>query len=114
MDRRKFIQQSGLASAGLVIGAKGFAFSGAADFPDVRVPIAARKFSSKAVEQLILDLRKKTANKEIGWLFENCFPNTLDTSVDYTEVDGKPDTYVITGDIDAMWPCVKRPGSTWC
>ena len=103
MDRRKFIQQSGLATAGLVIGAKANAFSGTADFPDVRVPLASRKFSSKAVEQLIVDLRKKTANKELGWLFENCFPNTLDTTVEYTEIDGKPDTYVITGDIDAMW-----------
>ena len=103
MDRRKFIQQSGLATAGLVIGAKASAFSGTADFPDVRVPLSSRKFSSKAVEQLIVDLRKKTANKELGWLFENCFPNTLDTTVEYTEIDGKPDTYVITGDIDAMW-----------
>jgi len=36
-------------------------------------------------------------------MFENCFPNTLDTTVDFEMVDGRPDTYVITGDIDAMW-----------
>jgi meiotically up-regulated gene 157 (Mug157) protein len=36
-------------------------------------------------------------------MFENCFPNTLDTTVDFETIDGKPDTYVITGDIDAMW-----------
>lgn len=36
-------------------------------------------------------------------MFENCFPNTLDTTVDFGSVDGRPDTYVITGDIDAMW-----------
>ncbi len=36
-------------------------------------------------------------------MFENCFPNTLDTTVDFEVVDGRPDTYVITGDIDAMW-----------
>lgn len=42
-------------------------------------------------------------NKELGWLFENCFPNTLDTTVFYSEKNGRPDTYVITGDIDAMW-----------
>ena len=36
-------------------------------------------------------------------MFENCFPNTLDTTVDFQVVDGRPDTYVITGDIDAMW-----------
>ena len=36
-------------------------------------------------------------------MFGNCFPNTLDTTVDFEIVGGKPDTYVITGDIDAMW-----------
>jgi meiotically up-regulated gene 157 (Mug157) protein len=36
-------------------------------------------------------------------LFNNCLPNTLDTTVTYTTVNGRPDTYVITGDIDAMW-----------
>jgi len=36
-------------------------------------------------------------------MFENCFPNTLDTTVDFSMVHGRPDTYVITGDIDAMW-----------
>lgn len=42
-------------------------------------------------------------DKELAWLFGNCFPNTLDTTVSYTENGGRPDTYVITGDIDAMW-----------
>ena len=36
-------------------------------------------------------------------IFENCFPNTLDTTVFQEEVEGKQETYVITGDIDAMW-----------
>jgi len=36
-------------------------------------------------------------------MFENCFPNTLDTTVDHSIINGLPDTYVITGDIDAMW-----------
>ncbi len=36
-------------------------------------------------------------------MFGNCFPNTLDTTVDFEMTDGRPDTYVITGDIDAMW-----------
>ncbi len=42
-------------------------------------------------------------DEEIAWLFENCFPNTLDTTIDFEIIDGKPDTFVITGDIDAMW-----------
>jgi meiotically up-regulated gene 157 (Mug157) protein len=37
-------------------------------------------------------------------MFENCFPNTLDTTVrNYTTVDGDDDTLVYTGDIHAMW-----------
>ena len=37
-------------------------------------------------------------------MFANCFPNTLDTTVHYREDEtGKPDTYVYTGDIPAMW-----------
>ena len=36
-------------------------------------------------------------------MFENCFPNTLDTTVRAGRRDGKPDTFVITGDINAMW-----------
>jgi meiotically up-regulated gene 157 (Mug157) protein len=36
-------------------------------------------------------------------MFENCFPNTLDTTVHYRLQDGRPDTFVYTGDIHAMW-----------
>ena len=58
---------------------------------------------SEAVEATIVNLKKQIANPELAWLFENCFPNTLDTTVDFEMINGKPDTYVITGDIDAMW-----------
>ncbi|MEP7144283.1 MAG: glycoside hydrolase family 125 protein [Ferruginibacter sp.] len=76
---------------------------GYAQFPVVRVSYDKRKFHSKAVEAAIVEFQAKVANKELGWLFENCFPNTLDTTVDFEMVNNKPDTYVITGDIDAMW-----------
>ena len=36
-------------------------------------------------------------------LFVNCLPNTLDTTVRYQIVDGQPDTFIVTGDINAMW-----------
>ena len=36
-------------------------------------------------------------------MFSNCFPNTLDTTVEFDMVNGVPDTFVITGDIHAMW-----------
>jgi meiotically up-regulated gene 157 (Mug157) protein len=69
----------------------------------VRTPLNQRKFNSPAVEAAIIEFKKNISNKEIAWLFENCFPNTLDTTVDFETKNGKPDTYVITGDIDAMW-----------
>jgi meiotically up-regulated gene 157 (Mug157) protein len=73
------------------------------DFPVVRTPEAKRKFKSPAVERTINTIKARIGNKELAWLFENCFPNTLDTTVDFEVVNGRPDTYVITGDIDAMW-----------
>jgi uncharacterized protein len=102
MDRKKFLQQTSLASAGLVMSSYSFA-KWHADFPIVRVPESQRKFKSPAVEKLIAEVKKNIGNKEIGWLFENCFPNTLDTTVEFEIINGKPDTFVITGDIDAMW-----------
>ena len=72
-------------------------------FPTVRVPKGQRKFSSQAVEDLIATVQRGMKNKEMAWLFGNCFPNTLDTTVDFEMLNGRPDTYVITGDIDAMW-----------
>ena len=74
-----------------------------AGFPVVRTPEAKRKFKSRAVERTIETIKARMGNKELAWMFENCFPNTLDTTVDFQVVDGRPDTYVIAGDIDAMW-----------
>ena len=101
MNRREFIYTTSLLTAGCLLKSTG----GAADqgFPLVRVPEAKRKFRSPAVEQAIARVRAATSNQELAWMFENCFPNTLDTTVDFAMVDGRPDTYVITGDIDAMW-----------
>jgi meiotically up-regulated gene 157 (Mug157) protein len=74
-----------------------------AGFPVVRVAEAQRKFKSAVVERTIARLQSSIGNKELAWMFGNCFPNTLDTTVDFEMIDGRPDTYVITGDIDAMW-----------
>ncbi len=102
MKRKVFLRNTGLLGAGLLL--KDLAFAGAADpLPVVRVPLGSRKFQSKAVEAAITNFHATVRNKELGWLFENCFPNTLDTTVDFEMLNGKPDTYVITGDIDAMW-----------
>ena len=42
-------------------------------------------------------------NPKLCWMFENCFPNTLETTARYRKVDGDDDTFVYTGDIPAMW-----------
>lgn len=68
-----------------------------------RPKISDRKFISVAVENKIEDVKSKVKDKELSDLFENCFPNTLDTTVFYQEKNKRDDTYVITGDIPAMW-----------
>ena len=68
-----------------------------------RPPKEKRRFVSESVDAAIARVKPRIGNPRIAWMFENCFPNTLDTTVKFREVNGKPDTFVITGDIDAMW-----------
>lgn len=63
-----------------------------------------RLFHSKAVEAKIAQVKKMLTNRQLAWMFENCFPNTIDTTVHYRKDDkGEDDTFVYTGDIHAMW-----------
>lgn len=62
-----------------------------------------RQFSSPIIESVISDVKRQIADPLLGDMFERCFPNTLDTTVFPGTFEGKPDTFVITGDIDAMW-----------
>ncbi|MEC7783180.1 MAG: glycoside hydrolase family 125 protein [Bacteroidota bacterium] len=104
MQRRTFIQNTALAGGLTVINPTGlFAESLFKKFPTVRVPAGQRNFESKAIEKAIKEFSKNVDDQELSWLFNNCFPNTLDTTVTYSKYKGAPDTYVITGDIDAMW-----------
>ena len=125
-NRRKFLKTLGIATASLaslpVLGemsksapkmkpsgnsspfaptASGYIAGG--PFVSKRPDVGKRRFVSKAVEETIADVKKVMADEELAWMFENCFPNTLDTTVTYSEKNGTPYTYVITGDIDAMW-----------
>ncbi|MDE2181934.1 MAG: glycoside hydrolase family 125 protein [Alphaproteobacteria bacterium] len=62
------------------------------------------RFTSRAVEETIARIRALTGPRgRLGEMFEKCFPNTLDSTVDFGLLDGRPDTFVITGDIAAMW-----------
>ena len=103
VTRKRFLQTSAIFSAGILMKQSGaFAFA-PTSYESKRPAVSERKFMSKAVNQKIAEVKKKIGDPELAWLFENCFPNTLDTTVDFEMIDGKPDTYVITGDIDAMW-----------
>ena len=63
-----------------------------------------RLFRSEAVEDKIIEVQGLLTNPRLAWMFSNCFPNTLDTTVHFREnEDGSPDTFVYTGDIHAMW-----------
>jgi len=102
MNRREFLCRTSLVASGLML-APSLGWSAETSFPVVRTPEAKRKFKSPAVERTIERVQSTIGNKELAWMFGNCFPNTLDTTVDFEIVNGRPDTYVITGDIDAMW-----------
>ncbi len=101
MNRREFIRNASLLTSSVMLSSASWAAE--SSFPVVRTPEAKRKFKSRAVERTIETIQARIGNKELAWMFGNCFPNTLDTTVDFEVIDGRPDTYVITGDIDAMW-----------
>lgn len=105
MQRRDFIKTTGLAA----MGAGTFSLKGAGfwippiGFVSQRPPLEKRNFTSKAVEAKIKEVKAAIADPELAWMFENCYPNTLDTTVEMGTLHGKADTFVITGDIHAMW-----------
>ncbi len=68
-----------------------------------RPALGERRFTSPAIEAAIRAMQVKIGDTELAAMFARCFPNTLDTTVSTGTVDGKPDTYVVTGDIDALW-----------
>ncbi|KAL1837528.1 hypothetical protein VTJ49DRAFT_3673 [Mycothermus thermophilus] len=85
-------------------------------FPYVRPPPECRKFRLPSLEALIERMRKVIRDPDLFRLFENSYPNTLDTMIKWrghaikkdpdTGKETKTDeelTYIITGDIDAMW-----------
>ena len=42
-------------------------------------------------------------NPKLAWMFANCYPNTLESTVHYRVLEnGDDDTFVYTGDIPAM------------
>ena len=70
-----------------------------------RPAVEDRLFRSKVIDNKIKEVKALLKdNPYLGWMFENCFPNTLETTVHYRQTaDGDDDTFVYTGDIAAMW-----------
>ena len=103
--RRDFIKKGSLTVAGLSVAGSGslLAASVGQKFTSNRPAANQRNFVSDAVENAIKTTKAKIKDPKLAWMFENCFPNTLDTTVEYEIKNGKPDTFVITGDIHAMW-----------
>jgi len=104
-NRRDFIKTGTLALTGLTLAGTGKLWGTMVKEGLVsrRPVLQQRHFTSPAVEEAIESAKSRIGNPKLAWMFENCFPNTLDTTVETGAKNGKPDTFVITGDIHAMW-----------
>lgn len=69
-------------------------------YPYMRPSPRCRTFNSSIVEHLIKDLKLKVKYTDLGRLIENCFPNTLDTTILW---HNKDEAFIVTGDIHAEW-----------
>ena len=69
-----------------------------------RPKIKDRLFHSPIIEEVITSISSKIQGQDLSRMFSQCLPNTLDTTIHYYEdKKGKPDTFIATGDISAMW-----------
>jgi meiotically up-regulated gene 157 (Mug157) protein len=92
---------------------------GPLELPFQRPAKVCRTFESPSVEKVIDYMNKNLVDKDLARIFENAFPNTLDTTVRW-HVDktpnhkyGKrswekgawtgPQSFIVTGDINAEW-----------
>ena len=66
-----------------------------------RPPYDKRTFHSEVINNYIKNLEPKFKDKILSKIFANCYPNTLDTTIDFNKE--KKETFIITGDIKAMW-----------
>jgi meiotically up-regulated gene 157 (Mug157) protein len=94
---------------------------GPLELPFQRPAKQCRTFESPLVEKVIKDMTEKMLDKDLARIFENAFPNTLDTTVKW-HVDGSEklskshsswlggaeawegaQSFIVTGDISAEW-----------
>jgi len=91
---------AGLVGSAAISSRDGLAQTG---FISKRPAPSARRFRSNAVDAAIGSIAGRMRDPELAWLFSNCLPNTLDTTVSFMNGPAGPDTVVVTGDIPAMW-----------
>jgi meiotically up-regulated gene 157 (Mug157) protein len=104
ITRREMLQlAAGTAAAATLKTSIALGSSLPSSFVSRRPALQDRKFHSAAVETYLSTVGRRIGDPELAWLFENCYPNTLDTTIEFGSFEGKPDTAVITGDIPAMW-----------
>ncbi|HZZ38010.1 MAG TPA: glycoside hydrolase family 125 protein [Acidobacteriaceae bacterium] len=101
LPNRRTVIQSGLAACALAAWPSPLPVRW--NIAEGRPSPADRHFTSPAIEEVIDRVRGQVAEPSLGAMFTRCFPNTLDTTVFPGTQAGQPDTFVITGDIDAMW-----------
>jgi len=100
--RRDFLKLLGTGAAAGAFGGVAVARP-SASYVSQRPPPGKRRFTSAAVERELARVQARIGDPRLAWMFGNCYPNTLDTTVELGTLEGKPDTFVITGDIEAMW-----------
>ncbi|QIW98952.1 hypothetical protein AMS68_004470 [Peltaster fructicola] len=87
---------------------------GPLNLPFQRPAEICRTFTSRWVETVIQDMNERMIDKDLARIFENAFPNTLDTTVRWhvTEEEAGKKTksawegtqsFIVTGDINAEW-----------
>ena len=106
VTRRMFVSRLGKLAAGagsLSLLPSRLPAQGSTTVESKRPLAQDRKFRSDAVELYVKSISRTIQDPVLATLFTNCFPNTLDTTVQPGTFEGKPDTAVLTGDIAAMW-----------
>ncbi|KAJ6452377.1 Six-hairpin glycosidase-like protein [Mycena vitilis] len=80
--------------------AEGIPSKGPLGLPLMRPAAGCRTFNSSAVEKVIVNMTSRMKDPDLARLFENTYPNTLDTTIKWFNDNL---TFVVTGDIPAEW-----------